>query len=45
MIAGMETHASDLADLVLPEVQGDYIRLGELWGERPIAIVFLRHYG
>ena len=41
----METHASRLAPIILPEVQGDYIELGTLWHERPVALVFLRHYG
>ncbi len=41
----METVAARLAPIILPEVQGDYIRLGELWHERPVAMIFLRHYG
>jgi hypothetical protein len=37
--------ADSLADLVLPDQDGDEVRLGELWSERPAALIWLRHYG
>jgi prostamide/prostaglandin F2alpha synthase len=37
--------ADALADLVLPDQDGNDVRLGDLWLERPGAIVWLRHYG
>ena len=37
--------ADDLADIVLPDQDGVDVRLGDLWSERPVALVWLRHYG
>jgi hypothetical protein len=37
--------ADALADLVLLDHDGNEVRLGDLWGERPVALVWLRHYG
>jgi hypothetical protein len=37
--------SSRLAPIVLPDSNGDRVRLGSLWADRPAAIVFLRHYG
>jgi hypothetical protein len=37
--------AAPLADLVLPDQDGNEVRLGDLWSERPAAMVWLRHYG
>ena len=37
--------ADDLADIVLPDQDGTDVRLGDLWSQRPTAIVWLRHYG
>jgi prostamide/prostaglandin F2alpha synthase len=37
--------AESLADIVLPDHEGREIRLGDLWRERPVALVWLRHYG
>jgi hypothetical protein len=34
-----------LADVVLPDQDGAGVRLGDLWAERPVALVWLRHYG
>jgi len=49
MLAGRKpsppTHAATLADLVLPDHDGHDVRLGDLWRERPAALVWLRHYG
>jgi hypothetical protein len=38
-------NADTLADIVLPDHEGHDVRLGELWRERPVALVWLRHYG
>ena len=37
--------ADELADAVLPDQDGENVRLGDLWAERPVALVWLRHYG
>ena len=37
--------ADELADIVLQDSNGDEVRLGSLWEERPAVLVFLRHYG
>jgi len=37
--------AEGLQDLVLPDSDGHEVRLGDLWRERPAALVWLRHYG
>jgi hypothetical protein len=37
--------ADALADIVLPDQDGNAVRLGDLWAERPAALVWLRHYG
>ncbi len=39
------TRADALAEVVLPDQDGRDIQLGELWRERPAALVWLRHYG
>jgi hypothetical protein len=36
--------ADAIADLVLPDQDGEAVRLGDLWRERPVALVWLRHY-
>jgi hypothetical protein len=33
------------ADLVLRDPDGHEHRLGHLWAERPVVLVFLRHFG
>ncbi len=37
--------SSALADIVLPDYEGNDVRIGDLWAERPVALVWLRHYG
>jgi hypothetical protein len=37
--------ADELAGVVLPDQDGTPVRLGDLWAERPVALVWLRHYG
>jgi hypothetical protein len=32
-------------DLVLEDVEGTSHRLGDLWADRPVVLVFLRHFG
>jgi hypothetical protein len=34
-----------LADVALPDVDGNPVRLGSLWQSAPAVLVFLRHYG
>jgi hypothetical protein len=38
-------NADVLADIVLPDHEERDVRLGDLWQERPAALVWLRHYG
>jgi len=37
--------ADALADIVLPDHEGDEVRLGDLWRDGPVVFVWLRHYG
>ncbi len=37
--------ADELADMVLPDHEGNDVRLGDLWQDRPAVLVWLRHYG
>lgn len=37
--------ASGLADLVVRDLDGNDVRLGSLWEDRPAVLVWLRHYG
>lgn len=37
--------ADALAEIVLKDHEGDDVRLGDLWSDRPAALVWLRHYG
>jgi hypothetical protein len=37
--------ADALADIELPDHDGKPVRLGDLWRDRPVALVWLRHYG
>jgi hypothetical protein len=34
-----------LAELKLPDADGVMHRLGDAWRDRPIVLVFLRHFG
>ena len=43
--ANAPERADTLADIVLLDHDGADVRLGELWGDRPVALVWLRHYG
>ena len=37
--------AGELAGIVLPDHDGDDVRLGDLWADGPAVLVWLRHYG
>lgn len=37
--------ADVLADMVLPDQDGNDVRLGDLWRDGPVVLVWLRHYG
>ena len=39
------TYSSRLADITLPDADGQPVRLGSLWADAPAVVVFLRHYG
>jgi hypothetical protein len=34
-----------LQEITLPDQDASEIRLGDLWRERTVALVWLRHYG
>jgi hypothetical protein len=43
---GRATSSTDaLGDLVLPDDAGRDVRLGDLWRDGPVVLVWLRHYG
>ena len=37
--------ARRLADVTALDLDGDSIRLGDLWAEQPAVLVFVRHFG
>ncbi|MGE5047626.1 MAG: hypothetical protein ACM3PC_03575 [Deltaproteobacteria bacterium] len=37
--------ATDLASVTVKDVEGNDVRLGDLWRDRPAVLVFVRHYG
>jgi peroxiredoxin len=37
--------ADALSDIVLPDHDGNEVRLGDLWSDEPVALVWVRHYG
>ena len=37
--------AARLAPIVLPDADGQPVRLGSLWADAPAVVVLLRHYG
>lgn len=37
--------ADGLAEIVLEDWQGEPTRLGDLWRDGPVVLIFLRHYG
>jgi hypothetical protein len=37
--------AGGLADILLPDHDGNEHRLGDYWRDRPAALIWLRHYG
>jgi hypothetical protein len=41
----MQTEAAVLQDIVLKDSTGADVRLGDLWRDRPVVVVWLRHYG
>jgi hypothetical protein len=43
--AVQQSYSARLADIVLPDVDGQKIELGSLWKNQPAVVVFLRHYG
>jgi len=44
-VARAPARADDLADLVLKDLDGGDVRLGDTWRDGPVALVWLRHYG
>jgi hypothetical protein len=41
----MENVASRLASLELSDPDGNRVRLGDLWRDRPVVLAFIRHFG
>jgi hypothetical protein len=37
--------ADDLADITVTDLDGAEVRLGDLWRDGPVVLVWLRHYG
>jgi hypothetical protein len=44
-MAVTRTDTAALADITLPDFAGRDIRLGDLWQDRTVVLVWLRHYG
>ena len=40
----MQQVKHSLADLRLPEAGGGEVRLGDLWNDQTVALIWLRHY-
>lgn len=36
---------SVIEDVVLPDSDGNEVRVGDLWLDQPVVIAWLRHYG
>ena len=45
MAAEMDAQIAALAEIELPDDRGGSVVLGSLWAERPVVLVFLRHFG
>jgi hypothetical protein len=43
--ANPPARADALAEIVLKDHDGGDVRLGDLWRDGPVALIFLRHYG
>ncbi|HET6841872.1 MAG TPA: hypothetical protein VFK06_09315 [Candidatus Angelobacter sp.] len=41
----MPSLSHKLASITLPDTEGNLVRLGSLWAEKPAVLVFLRHWG
>jgi hypothetical protein len=39
------TLSAKLCEIVLPDSDGNQVRLGSLWSSAPCVVAFLRHYG
>lgn len=37
--------ADGLGPIVVPDHDGNDVRLSDLWRDRPVALIWLRHYG
>jgi hypothetical protein len=37
--------ADELGELMLVDLDGNDVRMGDVWRERPAVLVWLRHYG
>jgi hypothetical protein len=35
----------ELGDVVVKDMEGRDVRLGDVWREQPAVVVFVRHYG
>ena len=40
-----ESLATALSPIVLPDTEGQQVRLGSLWERSAVVLAFLRHYG
>ena len=39
------SNAAAMTDLVLSDQDGNDVRLGDLWAQKPVVLAWLRHYG
>jgi hypothetical protein len=40
-----DTLSAKLSEIVLPDSDGNRVRMGSLWASVPCVVAFLRHYG
>jgi hypothetical protein len=41
----MKATAASIEDIVLPDSDSRQVRIGDLWRDHPVVLVWLRHYG
>jgi hypothetical protein len=44
-MSAVNATAALLDDIILVDSDGDDVRLGDLWRDGPVVLVWLRHYG
>ena len=45
LLVARTASAKALADVIVRDLRGNDVRVGDLWSREPALLVFLRHYG